>query len=163
MARTAVLVLLALPLLGCPYEGPAPVAPASDKAIDPRLAGEWRCVGHGSSDVMLLTITSPRPALFEATAPDEPGEPPIRLHGASLAGKPLLNAEQQDRDGKKSWALVRYTLYHADLLEFQVAREEPFKGAPAGASLADLAARALDRGELFEGFCACVRADAAKR
>jgi hypothetical protein len=165
MTRTmAPLVLMAIPLLACPYEAPHPIAAASQKPIDPRLAGDWRCVGTGGNELLVLKIASLEPATFVLTVPGEPNTPPMRFHSATLAGKPVLNVENADppHEGRQKWALARYTLHRPNLVEFEVAREEPFKEVPAGAGLADVAARALRRGELFDQFCACVRAEPSR-
>jgi hypothetical protein len=53
--------------------------------------------------------------------------------------------------------------YRSSLVQFDLAREEPFDAAPKGASELATAEKALKRGDLFEEAWACVRAESKAR
>ena len=162
--RRAALVLFTLPLLGCPYDSPAPVAEPSATPLDARLAGGWRCVGGGDKEVLVLRFTSIDPVQMDVDAAVGTDGNPFRLHSATLAGAPVLNIEDRKppANDEDRWSLGRVTFLRPDVLLFELAREEPFNAAPKGAKPADTAATALARGELFEDFCVCIRAEEPK-
>ncbi|PYQ55606.1 MAG: hypothetical protein DMF78_01465 [Acidobacteria bacterium] len=158
-----VLVLSTLPLLGCPYDSPTPVADASTRPLDTRLAGDWRCVGPKDKEAVVLRFAAISPVELEVdqVGADKPN--PFRLHSGTLDGAPVLNLEDRNPDDKNKWALGRYTFLRPNVVHFELAREEPFKAAPAGTKPAETASKALARSDLFADYCVCIRAEEEKR
>jgi hypothetical protein len=152
-------LVLAAPLLGC-FESATPIADASTTPIDPRVAGEWRCVTPHDDETVRLTFTKTSEAAYDVvlTPPDENEKKDrYRASSARLDGAALVNVQQVAEDGTPGkWVLIRYTLHKPALLELEVAADAVFE-AEKKAPPREVASRHLKAGDLFEPFCACVR------
>ena len=67
-----------------------------------------------------------------------------------------MNVEAMEPADKRFWSLARFTLHRPDVLQIELAKEEPFRQAPAD-SPRTVVARALERGDLFADWCVCAR------
>lgn len=150
-------LLSTLFLLGCPYDSPAPLAEPSDVPLDERLIGSWRCASSASEEPNVISFsrvdaTEVRAAVHAGD--EDPG--PFRLKSAKSGGTQLVNVEALEPADKKFWSLARFTLHRPDVLQIELAREEPFRQAPADGP-GTVVARALERGDLFADWCVCAR------
>jgi hypothetical protein len=117
-------------------------------------------VSGGDDSTVSLGISAVTPTEFEVvlTAEDETPDR-YRAHAASLDGVALANVQAIDESGTPGkWTLARYTLHRPDLMGIEMAREDALKDPRAGSNVRDLARKHLRAGDLFEPFCACVRA-----
>jgi hypothetical protein len=156
-------VVSTLALLGCPYSGPTPIADASARPLDTRLVGDWHCSSPDSKEGLALRFTAISPVELEVDEVGAEKPSPFRLQSATLDGTPVLNLKDRNPDDQDGWALGRYTFLRPNVVHFELAREEPFKAAPAGTKPAETARTALARSELFADYCVCIRADEEKR
>jgi len=150
-------VLPALFLLGCPYDSTTPVAEPGDAPLDERLIGSWRCVSSASEEPHVISFSRVDATELRAVVhagDDDPG--PFRLKSAKAGAAQLVNVEALEAANKKPWSLARFTLHRADVLQIELAREEPFDQAPSD-SPRTVVPRALERGDLFADWCVCAR------
>jgi hypothetical protein len=152
-------LVLAAPLLGC-FESATPIADAATTPIDPRVAGEWRCVSPHDEETVRFTFTRTSGTNYDVVlTPADENEKPDRYRASSarLDGTALVNVQQVAEDGRLGkWVLVRYTLHRPALLELEIASRTVFE-AEKQAPPREAARRHLKAGDLFEPFCACVR------
>lgn len=145
-------------MLAC-YESSTPIADGSTTPLDPRIAGEWRCVAAEADEPELFSITAVSPTQYEVVmgaADEKPSR--FHAHSARLGGVAVANVQETDEAGAPAkWVLARYTLYRPSVLEIEIGSERALKGASEGSALRDRARQRLKAGDLFDQYCVCVR------
>jgi len=162
---TALMVLLVVPLLGCPYESAFPLGTPADTPRDARLLGQWHCASTWDDQAFLLSM-APLEERRYSIVMTMPGEEPLtcRGHVSSLKGASVLNI-QGTKEGKTDdkWMFVRYVLSTPDSVVFEMADDELLKGQPQTAVSLQAALEGPKRDEIFETFYACARAEEKKK
>jgi hypothetical protein len=160
--RGLLLLALALPLFGCPYGAEVPLDTAA-APLDARLLGRWRCVSGDSEEVGVIALTASRDAADRYDAAFTPCDGTgcgFRAHLTVVAGMPILNAQELKTDGTGDWSFVRYTLYRPDVVHFELANDEPFKGLPkpaAAPAIRHVFEEHMGDPALFSDWTTCVR------
>jgi hypothetical protein len=162
----ALLLLAALPLLGCPYGADAPIDPVA-APLDTRLLGRWRCVSGDSEEVGVVqfkSVSSAKDVYDISFLPCDGSDCSFTAHLTMVGGIPMLNARENKKAGEAGdWSFARYTLYRPDLVHFELVREEPFKGVPeTSVAIRHVLEEQMGRPELFEDWMSCVRVKEAE-
>ena len=158
------LLAFALPLAGC-FDFEAPLGPAT-VPIDPRLLGQWRCMGFeesGTDRVGVIQFSALDKVQYDV------GPPPtcegtdcmdrFRAHITKIAGMTLLNAREL-KDGKpdEKWNFVRYTFYRPNILHLDLVSDDVLKVKP---ETTETLRRAFEKQRkdprLFEDYLICVK------
>jgi hypothetical protein len=81
-----------------------------------------------------------------------------RLHSARVGSTELVNVQWMSEKERYPWLVLRATPHGDNVLQLQVAKDEPFNDARTSTPQ-EVLAKALKRGDLFQELLVCVRAD----
>jgi hypothetical protein len=158
-ATAAALVLLVLPLLGCPYSAPFPIGTPAETPRDARLLGDWQCVTpEGKNGSLTISPLESAEYAFVLTAPAGEKEGEWRGHVASLKGTSVLNyREVKDGKPEDSWGFVRYLVPTPNSLVLDLADDELLKGLEQTPKAIGAAMDGPRGSEIFEPLLVCTR------
>jgi hypothetical protein len=160
---TALVVLLAMPLLGCPIESASPIGVPVDSTRDARLLGDWHCASTWDDKAFTLSMTPLQERLYSIRM-TMPGETPMTAqgYGSSVKGSTVLNVmEVEEGKPKDKWVFVRYSLPTRDSVVFELADDELLKKEQTADAL-KAAFEGPKRDQIFETFYACARVGESK-
>ncbi len=151
----ALVGVLALGLLGCPYESDKPIGDPKQAVSEERLLGEWHCITPDDERVSRLSISAGAEGLPELFWSTDTEKSSMEFFVTQLPEGRVMNVrELEDGKPKGGWSVARYTFHRPYLLEFELAEEEPFKGAPDPVAVVR---RGLTSPGVFVPGIACVR------
>lgn len=167
----AVMLASTLPLTAC-FEFSVPLGPPKDP-VDPRLVGEWRCMGFeagaDSDKVGRLRFRVLDPQHYEVTTGDacdgSDCMPPYRAYITRIGKVTILNAQEIKKEGPDDakWSFVRVTFDRPNTLHLAIADDDKFKDVPqTSAALARALRRRMDLPGTFEDYMMCVRVAPAR-
>jgi hypothetical protein len=161
----ALVLLLAVPLLGCPYNATFPIGSPADTPRDARLLGQWRCVGSSDEKAFHTTIAPVEDRQYSivlTVSGEEPFE--SRAHGSTVAGGAVLNV-RSIKDGKPvdEWNFARYLLPTPSSLVLDVAEDTLLKGLEQTPAAIKKAFEGPQANEIFQPFFVCTRIEDDKK
>jgi hypothetical protein len=158
LARAMVL-LLAVPFLGCPYDATFPLGAVLDAPRDARILGGWRCISGSDDKAVTLAITPLDDHQYQVVL-KAPDEAPDTFRGHLSSTKSVFSF-QELKDGKlpqpPKWNFARYSTPTADTIVWEMAEDEPLKGVEATAEALRAAFEGPRRDAIFRTLCACAR------
>ena len=158
-------LLLALPLLGCPYESASPLGTPADTPREARLLGAWRCVTAFDEKSFHLSITPFEERQYSIVMTQGDEEPYAnRAYVSSAKGGAILNV-QELKDGKPQprWMFVRFALPTRGSLVIDIAEDTLLKELEQTPAAIRSALEGPQADEIFEPHCVCVRLEEEKR
>jgi hypothetical protein len=161
----ALALLLAVPLLGCPYESGFPLGAPADTPREARLLGAWRCVSAFDEKSFRMTIApfeERQYSIVMTQADEEPYE--TRAWVSSAKGGAILNA-QEIKEGKPQpeWIFARFALPTRSSLVIDIAEDALLKDLERTPPVLRTAIEGPRADEIFEPYCACVRVEEERR
>lgn len=163
MARALVL-LLAVPLLGCPYNAKFPIGSPADTPRDARLLGQWRCVGSTDEKAFHTTIAPLEDRQYSIVL-TVAGEEPFESHAyvSSVTGGAVLNVMGM-KDGKpvEEWNFARYLIPTPRSLVMDLAEDALLKDLEQTPSAIKKALEGPKADEIFQPFFVCTRIEDSK-
>jgi hypothetical protein len=141
--RLAVL-LLALVACGC-YEASAPLGAPGAVAVDPAIAGTWRCAPppeETSNEGATLVVMPFDESQYFAEWTSEGDTPDrYRAYGTRAGRQVILNVHQVPAT-EGGWAFLRYRIDPAGALHLSMVKDEALKGLDERAAIDTIRARA---------------------
>jgi hypothetical protein len=158
----ALALLLVVPLLGCPYEAPFPLAAPPGTPRDAKLLGAWRCVSGSEEKPMLMTL-APRDPEGYSVVMTQAGEKPFTVLAQATSVKGVLSAEESEteRPGPR-YFFARYSMPNTGVVAWELADDELLKDTPRTPAALQSALEGPRRDEIFRPFCACIRVEETK-
>jgi hypothetical protein len=158
---TALMLLLVVPLLGCPYESSFSIGGPADSPRDARALGRWHCISRGDEKGFTAAIR-PLEERRYALAMTMAGEEPLLLQGhvATVKGATVLNL-QEIKEGKPGakWLFARVQFPTRDSMVVETAEDALLKDLPKTEATIKGALEG-DKGDaIFELTYVCARAE----
>ena len=165
MAPALALLLLAVPLLGCPYNSSFPIGAPADTPRDARLLGAWRCVSgfdEKASRVTFAPFEERQYSIVMTQADEEPYQ--TRAFVSSAKGGAILNV-QEIKDGKPqpTWTFARFALPTRSSLVIDLAEDTLLKDLEQTPAVVRAALEGPKADEIFEPYCVCIRVEEERR
>jgi len=145
------------------YDFDHPLDPTPRVPVDGRLTGVWRCLAMEKDvdePVAALTISRRTGQVAHWTFKPATDEALVEfdVHGSTVKGGQLLNAQETKADGSGKWSFVRYTFLLPDVLRLQVVKDEPFEKVEESATaLRKEVEKRRGDPNIYDDFSVCIR------
>lgn len=145
-------LLAALPALGCLADFPNPLGPVSDAFIEPRILGRWSCLAADGSEPGRLTVMDFDGKQYYVSFVVQGEEPAqLRAYATRINETVFWNLRALGPKGDTTWSFVQYSFAEEGHLLLQVVRPDAFEGLGDDASaVRRYLEDNLENGELLE-------------
>jgi len=115
-------MLSSLVLVGCPYDSPTPLGPASEGRIDPLLLGTWRCTGGEGGEPSLVSFRQfDETQYYVVVGSDIEGDESatFRVYSSLVRDASFLNVQELKDDtshSERRFVFLSYSFPDADAL-----------------------------------------------
>jgi hypothetical protein len=164
----AALLAGAVVLGGC-FDFEAAIDPTPKHALDPALAGTWRCLpvdAKPDTQPANFVVARARDFVYSIRFEEQGQKPDVyEAHVSEVKGHNLLNVRDLHTTfPNKPWSFARYTFLLPDVLRVQLVDDEALEGVEQTPASLRAALERLDgQPGLYADFCVCVRAATASQ